>query len=163
MKGPLSTIAAIAMSLTLPATALSARPCTYFGEYPCPDKSKCIERLKDTAGWVIEATISGIEKAGKQTECEEPKFGGPPPCNSVDSPEKIKLSQVRAIRGNFQMEEGGSATTVRKDVCFSGPLADVMNPRPELKMVGERVRFYGDNQDVPPFLKKGFYYVELVK
>jgi hypothetical protein len=139
IKGLVLTFFGIAMLPALPTAAVSARPCSYIGEYPCADESKCIEHLKDSAGWVIETTISGVEKTGKQTECEEPLSGGPPPCASVDSPEKINLTEVRVLRGDFRLI-GNSATIDRKDICFFGPLAKVMNPRPELKMVGERVR-----------------------
>jgi hypothetical protein len=162
IKGLVLTFLGTAMSLALPMAAVSARPCSYIGEYPCADESRCIEHLKDSAAWVIETTISGVEKAGKQTECEEPLSDMPPLCASVDSPEKINLTDVRVLRGDFRLI-GNSTTIDRKDICFSGPLAEVMNPRPELKMVGERVRFYGDNRDVPPFVKRGFYYVELAK
>jgi hypothetical protein len=128
------------------------------GEYPCAEPSKCIEHLKDSAEWVIEARISSIESTGKQTECES--IDGAQHCSSIDSPELIKLSDVQVKRGDFQMEAGKSATISRKDICFSGPLSQVMNDRPELKMAGGRVRFFGDNRNVPPFVRSGFYYVE---
>ena len=160
MKSAVSICVGIAIALAS-ASTVRARPCSYLGEYPCAYKSKCIENLKDSADWVLDGNIASVEGTGKQTECEHvPMFDGSRPCSQVDSAEKIKLSDVRVIRGDFQVEEGKIATISRKDICFSGPLAEVMNRRPELEMRGQRVRFYGDNRDTPPFLTKGFYYIE---
>jgi hypothetical protein len=150
----------IALSAVTNVTSADARPCPVFGEYPCADQTKCIEDLKASAPWVIEGKIVGIEKTGEQTECDE-GIGRRALCSQIDRPEKIKLSELKVLRGNYQPIEDDQ-TIVQKDVCFSGPIASIMNDRPELSMVGRRVIFYGSNRDKPPFVT-GFYYVEIAR
>jgi hypothetical protein len=159
---PSPHIFAVLLILGIPSIA-HTRPCSHFGAYPCPDMEKCTSDLKETAEWVIEGTIVGIEPAGKQTECEHSGTSGPPICSDINRPELIHMTGVHVVRGTFRAELDNTTTISRKDICFGGPIAKVMNQRPELGMTGKKVVFYGDDSERAPFLKKGFFFVEVKK
>lgn len=123
---------------------------------PCPDLYYDMKDPKTEAEWIIEGTEIEIKKTGSFTDCE---YG--PRCGSVDNPEIIVLDNISVIRSDGNFTNGGKTEISRKSHCFSGALS-FMDAKPELNAIGKRMRFYGNEFTVRPFIKAGYFWVEPV-
>ncbi|WP_156117565.1 hypothetical protein [Collimonas arenae] len=142
-----------AIFLVVTPVAEAHHPCLRLN---CKDLQEC----KETAEWIVDATVVDITHTGGQEECET----GPnaPMCGYVENPEILTLSNVQIIKGKFDLGQNGEASVSRKDSCVSGALMS-MNDKPELGTQGERIRFYGSNLNRPPFIHPGYFFVESIE
>jgi hypothetical protein len=122
---------------------------------PCPSLYIDPKDADAKAEWIIEGNISEIKKTGTFTSCEHVTRY----CTSVDKPELIILQNTTVIRGSVNIGSDGRAKIQRKSHCFSGSLS-AMNSKPELKAVGQRMRFFGSASSAPPFIQAGYFWVQ---
>jgi hypothetical protein len=131
---------------------------------PCPTIDGNPESAKATADWIVEGTVMEIQNTGSFGSCElmPTPSGTIPQCSSVNKPERIKLVDAVYTRGEGKEVVDGEVTIVRKAHCFSGKLSS-MNTKPELRAIGKRVRFYGNDNSVPNYIQAGYFWVEVLQ
>jgi hypothetical protein len=100
----------------------------------------------------VEATLLDVVRTGSHEECET--FAGGPRCGVVDDPEILILTDMQVKKGKFNVGQKGSGVTSRKDSCLAGVLM-LMNGKPELRSLGKRIRIYGNNVSIAPYVHPG--------
>ena len=118
-----------------------------------------VQACKESAGWILEGTVTNIISTGGQQECETGP--GNPSCGYVWNPEIIELSGVTVVKGPYKVEAHDTTKVSRKDACFSGPLS-VTNSKPELQFLNRKVRVFGNSESAPPYVKEGYFLIEPV-
>jgi hypothetical protein len=118
-----------------------------------------VQACKESAGWILEGTVTNIISTGGQQECETGP--GNPSCGYVTNPEIIELSGVTVVKGLYKVEAHDTTRVSRKDTCFSGPLS-VTNSKPELQFLNRKVRVFGNSDTAPPYVKEGYFLIEPV-
>ena len=119
-----------------------------------------MQACKESAGWILEGTVTNIISTGGQQECETGP--GNPSCGYVENPEIIELSGVVVVKGLYKVDARVTTKVSRKDACFSGPLS-VTNSKSELQFLNRKVRVFGNSDTAPPYVKEGYFLIEPIE
>lgn len=144
-------------ALTVFASVLASFVTPLHAHESCPYLCSSIAECTSRAEWIVEGTIEEVIDEGSRNTCET----GPvaPMCRVIKEPETIKVSNAKVLKGKFQLSPNRIAFIPRKYTCFNGVLS-FMNSKPEAEKVGVRIRFFGNNDRSPIYVRPGYYFLE---
>lgn len=145
------------LAFTVLASMLAGFSIASYAHESCPFLCKSNAECRSQAGWIVEGTIEKIIDEGSRNTCETALVE--PFCREIKEPETIKLSKAKVLKGKFQLEPNHVAFVPRKYSCFNGVLS-FMNSKPEYEKIGVRIRFFGNNERTPIYVRPGYYYLE---